>query len=203
MGWFFYHYSYFGKRWVKDKCKLRLKSSFTFMVKRYTAKLLSHQSPMTTWKQWMDSDCVVIVGNCRQHCGRAANGIFTMLPTGLSASLHSHCPVGSHSGKGVLPYKSLKYVGGKTSMYAICRWVCTVENISCRLVALQLIREVADSRTTGIHFSYAIRHVFIVINVTHSSVNYNENMSHPPWKCLPYGSSIILPRSRARFVDAL
>ena len=46
-----------------------------------------------------------------------------------------------------------------------------------------------ESCTSG--FLYGIRHVFIVIQWTmsHSSLNHNENMPYPVWKCLPYVSA--------------
>ena len=49
-----------------------------------------------------------------------------------------------------------------------------------------LITEDAESRA-----AYGIRHVFIVIQWTmsHSSLNHNENMPYPVWKCLLYGIS--------------
>ena len=39
-------------------------------------------------------------------------------------------------------------------------------------------------------FAYGIGHIFIVIHWTmsHSSLNNNENMPYPVWKCLLYGS---------------
>ena len=47
--------------------------------------------------------------------------------------------------------------------------------------------EVAESRTAG--FSYGIRYAFIAIQwiLSHSSINHNENLPYPVWKCLPYG----------------
>ena len=41
------------------------------LIKRptYTAKFLFYQSPTRHWEttQWLDSDCLVTVGNCQQH----------------------------------------------------------------------------------------------------------------------------------------
>ena len=59
-----------------------------------------------------------------------------------------------------------------------------------RSVSIPLIvnREVANSRKAGIFIRDTAWFIVIQWTITHSSLNHNENMPYPIWKCLPYGS---------------